>query len=241
MSRTAKAKAFTLMELMVGVVILTIIVSISSVGYRRYQDRAAMLVDETNQKVLLAAVKLYAYDNNALPGSLSRLQERHLNRAYAMVTEGKKPYTVLAFLKEQVSFTGIAEAIEPQPSGTHLPDRYFGETAGDKWKMLTCPMDASKPSAATPSNHSYAIHANASGRPLSWLLNPANANQPIIGESDSATTSTFTRRHNGGRTFVYTTAAGDILRDTYASGGSITPSEGGDINTTSEESAPPPP
>jgi competence protein ComGC len=61
------------MELMLAVMIVTIIVAMSTAGYTRYRDKAAMLVDETNLKVLLGAVKLFAYDTKFLPGSLDDL------------------------------------------------------------------------------------------------------------------------------------------------------------------------
>ena len=200
-------RAFTIMELMVAVVILTIIVSISSVGYAQYRDKAAMLVDETNQKVLLAAVKLFAYDTNALPGSLSQLRSRDVERAYAQVTDGKKPYTLLAFLQERVGLFDIAEAVP-------LPDKYFGGgqlTEAQKQKLLTCPVDSTPPSLG---GYSYGLTGGLTGaanKPLSWLLDPANAGLPVIVESDIPNpilNTDFIRRHEGGRTFVKISANG---------------------------------
>lgn len=200
---TRGPKAFTVIELMVAVVIVAILVSLASVGYARYKDRAAMLVDETNQKILLAAVKLYAYDTNALPGSLSQLHDHHLEKAYAQVTEGKRPYTFLAFLEEQLGLLDIAEAAP-------LPSRYLGD---NPQKVLTCPMDRTPPSEG---GVSYGIHQDAADKPLSWLLNPANANRTCLGESDVAVASDadFSRRHDGGRTFIKMSASGIVGRDT---------------------------
>ncbi len=211
-------RAFTIMELMVAVVILTLLVSIASVGYSQYQDKAAMLVDETNQKVLLAAVKLYAYDTNALPGSLSQLRSRDVDRAYAQVTDGKKPYTLLAFLKEQVGLFDIAEAVPLLPL---LPDKYFGGgqvTQDQKWKILTCPLDKTPPSGG---GYSYGITGGLNGaanKPLSWLLNPANAAKTIIAESDGpnpdpTNAASFAHRHEGGRTSVTVSAGGVTKRE----------------------------
>ena len=210
-----RKRAFTIMELMVAVVILTIVVSLASVGYAQYRDKAAILVDETNQKVLLAAVKLYAYDTNALPGSLSQLRSRDVERAYAQVTDGKRPYTLLAFLQEQVGLFDIAEAAP-------LPDKYFGGgqvTQQQKWKLLTCPMDPTPPSAG---GVSYGLLASAANKPLSWLLDPANAGKTIIVESDIANPTgggDFVRRHERGHTFVKVSAGGRIEHDKI--GGSL--------------------
>ena len=198
------------MELMVAVVILTIVVAVASVGYSRYRDRAAMLVDETNEKVLLAAVKLYAYDTNALPGSLSQLRTGDLERAYALVTDGKRPYTFLAFLEENLGLFDIAEAAP-------LPSRYLGD---NPQKILTCPMDKTPPATG---GYSYGITTGgadgAANKPLSWLLNPANAGLSVVVESDiqnPAADTDFARRHNGGSTFVKATASGIISRDYVA-------------------------
>lgn len=192
-----KSRAFTVLELMVAVVILTIIVSLSSVGYSRYKDKAAMLVDETNEKVLLAAAKLYAYDTNALPGSLSQLRDSDLERAYAMVTEGKRPYTFLAFLQEQVGLLDIAEAAP-------LPSRYLGDNPD---RVLKCPSDPTPPSYAI---HRYWVNLDGTGKPLSWLLDSARVFQPLIVESDSpvAADTDLAYRHNGSNTCVIISASG---------------------------------
>ncbi len=198
-----KSKAFTVLELMVAVMILTIVVSLASVGYGKYKDKEAMLVDETNEKVLLAAVKLYAYDTNALPGSLSQLRTRDLERAYALVTEGKRPYTFFAFLQENLGLLNIAEAVPPA-----LPGRYLGDNPA---KVLKCPVDPTPPS--------YGIHANAANKPLSWLLNSANAGLPIIVESDqeNPTDADVAWRHEGHKTCVKAFASGTIRRDKRSS------------------------
>lgn len=198
----ARRKGFTVMELLLAVMIVTIVVAMASAGYTRYRDKAAMLVDETNLKVLAAAVKLYAYDHNALPGNLGELRPRDLERAYAQVFEGKRSYTFLAFLEENLGLLDIAEAVPPA-----LPDRYLGENPA---RVRICPVDR------TAEGRSYGLHANAANRPLSWLLDPANAAVTIVGESDAEnpTDSDFVRRHEGGKTFVGASAAGVVTRDT---------------------------
>ena len=230
--RTAwNRKAFTILELMAAVVILTIVVSMSSVGYSRYRDRAAMLVDETNEKVHLATVKLYAYDNNALPGSLSQVTTEQLQRAYAQVMEGKQPYTLLAYLQEQLGLLDIAEAAGPL-------DKYFGGTQQQILKILTCPMDRTPPEIRGGKivGASYGITTGgangAAGKPLSWLLLPANADLPIIVESDRTdpTPADYALRHNGGKTFVQAAAGGQVTRITSSSG--VGPNLGGATSPT---------
>ncbi len=207
-----RRKGFTIIELMVSVMILTIIVALSTVGYTRYRDKAAMLVDETNLKVILAGLKLSAYDNNVLPGSLSELDSRYLERAYALVTEGKHPYTFFAFLQEQLGLRDIAEAVP-------LDKRYLGD---NPLRVLTCPTDGTKPEQyPNPTKHSYGITTGepdgAANKSLSWLLLPTNAVKIVIAESDGPNPSPagteFARRHKGDTTCVQISAAGIVSRN----------------------------
>ena len=194
---------FSILELMVGVMILSVLVAAGMTVYGRYRDRTAMLIDQTNQKVLLAAAKLFAYDNNALPGSLSELRPQDLERAYAMVTKGKRPYTLLAYLQEFVGMTDLAEAAD-----VSLPDRYL---SGNPQKIRTCPMDRTPP----PGGVSYGIDPGAAGRPLSWLLDQANADAPIVVETDVADGSVRAFRHQSNNTCIAISASGVIQEFHY--------------------------
>lgn len=156
-----------------------------------------MMVDEANQKMLQAAVKLYAYDKDALPASLSRLRPQDLQRAYALVTEGRKPYTLLAYLMDCIQGrTAQAETVLP-------PAYYHNEV-----RVLVCPADPTPPTAVGDSSHrSYGIHPDAAGKPLSWLLNPANAAAILIWETqDDGVTPEA--RHEGHRKNVVTRVEG---------------------------------
>lgn len=189
-------RGFTAIELVVAVLILLALVSFSMAGYQRYRDRAAMLVDETNQKVLQAAVKLYAYDTNALPGSLSELRGGDLRRAYAHVTGGKRPYTFAAFLAEQMGlFDGAAEAAP-------LPGRYYNNDVS----ILTCPGDPTPP---LEGGVSYALASGWAGRPLSALLDPRNGEDPLIIEVDEKTNGRVVFRHGQGTLTVQTSVKGE--------------------------------
>lgn len=194
-------KAFTMLELMATLVILSLLTAFSVASYRRYQDHAAVLTDQTNQKVLAAAAKLYAYDNNALPGSLSQLRPEDLRRAYALVTAGKRSYTFLAYLKEMWGGE-IAEAVP-------LPPRYYNSDL----RVIICPSDPTPPSSLTDNQHrSYGIHPDAAGKSLSWLINPDNAKNILVWETKDDG-KTPEARHNGGKLVVSTTVSGKHPRD----------------------------
>ena len=193
-----KNRGITVIEVIVGIVVLTILISLSAAGYRRYQDRTAMLVDDTNQKVLQAAVLLYAYDTNALPGSLSELRHIDLQRAYASVTQGKRPFTLLAYLQEQLGMLDIAEAVP-------IPGKYYNNDIN----ILTCPADPTPPSEG---GVSYILAAGWENRPLSALLDPSNARSALIVEADDNVSKQVVFRHGQGTLTVETSVKGDHRR-----------------------------
>ncbi len=193
-------RAFTVLEMMVAVMIITILVSMATLGYQGYRDRAAMLVDETNQKILQAAVKLYAYDNNALPASLSELRPGDVQRAYALVTNGKERYTLLAHLKEFVR-GGVAHA-------QVLGARYYNNDA----KVLDCLSDPTPHSRGGVSYTIAPFWRDAANRTLRVLLNPANADQELLIEADAANATAPVFRHGRGRISVEVCAGGTVRR-----------------------------
>lgn len=202
-----RAGGISLIEIIACLVCLIVLASFAVAGYQRYRDRTAMLVDETNQKVLQAAVKLYAYDTAALPGSLSDLSPGHLSRAYALVTEGKPPYTFLAFLRESVG-VGVAEAVP-------LPGKYYNHDLN----VITCPSDPTPPAKG---GYSYALSAGWANRPFKDLLDPRNADEDLIVESDLPVARTdaaggqVAYRHGRGRLTVSTTVRGEHTRREHA-------------------------
>lgn len=190
--RSTKRAGFTMMEIMIAAVVLVILASVALVGYQGYRDRAAMLVDETNQQVLAAAIKMYAYDNNALPGSLSELRPELLERAFAQVTEGKQPFTLLAHLREWVRM-GVAEAAP-------LPARYYNNNP----TVLICPRKV-------PASASYQLDPFWPNKPLSALLDSANGGRLLIVED--------AYRHAGDTTRVVTYTSGVHKREKDSSHG----------------------
>ena len=211
MKKRGKKSGFTLIEIFVAMTILTVLISVAMVGYQGYRDRVAVMVDETNQKVLQAALKLFAYDNNALPGSLSDLRPRDLHRAYALVTEGKRSYTMLAHLQVMWQETVGVDVAEAQ-----LPPRYYNNDI----ETITCLSDRTPP----PAGVSYGLNLAAAGRPLRWLLDEANGGVVLIIETDTRGSGTLALRHGGldsllrgdpgGKFSVSTTVRGRHHKDT---------------------------
>lgn len=193
--KTGKKGGMTALELIITLVLLMALVSLAMAGYQRYRDHTAMLVDETNQKVLQAAVKLYAYDNNALPGSLSELRSKDLGRAYAEVTKGGKPYTILTYLKESLGIVEMAEAVV-------LPGKYYNSDIN----ILTCPSDPTPPAKG---GVSYALAPGWVNRPLRDLLSPDHADEPLILEADDVRGGVVYRHGFFHEISVHTTVRGE--------------------------------
>jgi type II secretory pathway pseudopilin PulG len=211
------AMGFTSLELMVVILIAAILAAVAMTSYQGYRDRAAMLVDETNQRILQAAVKLYAYDHNALPASLSQLRSSDLRRAYALVTLGKEPLTFLAHLREKV---GLKSAF----AHTGAPGPLHSDLYQNNGRILVCPGDRN-------GGVSYQINSAFAGASLATLLLPANGGSVLIFESDTAGNgadlSTRVSRHGGGTLSVETTVGGERRRYRHSNEGNTRARGGG--------------
>ncbi|MBI3312216.1 MAG: prepilin-type N-terminal cleavage/methylation domain-containing protein [Candidatus Omnitrophica bacterium] len=187
--------AFTMIELMVVVLVLAILAAASMAGYRGYRERVDELTCITNGQVRVAAIKLYAYDNNALPGSLSQLRPQDIERATALVIGGKQRYTMLAHLKELFR-ESVAEAVP-------LPVRYYQNNPS----VIRCPSDSN-------GGVSYQINSAFANQPLSTLLR-ASGNAILVFDSDVAgdngadPDNDVAFRHQGGNLAVRTTIGGE--------------------------------
>ncbi|MBI3317558.1 MAG: type II secretion system protein [Candidatus Omnitrophica bacterium] len=204
MRRWIFSRAFSLTELLILMVVLGVIASMAVASVQGYQDRTAMLIDETNQKMLFEAVKIHAIDTGTVAGTLSQLRPDDLEKAYVRVMERGRPYTFFAFLMDPLG-VGTAEA-EP------LPSKYYNH---DK-KVLTCPVDPHNPLRGD--GVSYAINGEFRGKPLSFLLRPENGTKDLIYEcADDGNSQEF--RHEGRKVSIVTTADGKHQKRAGGGGG----------------------
>ena len=205
------------MELLVVVVVLSIIASIAVVNYQGYQDRVGMMVDETNEKILRTAVQMDAAETGTIAGSLSELTPTTLEKAYALVINESRPYTVAAFLAEQWRRwcgSSVAEAA----MSSFVPSSYYNNDI----KVLKCPSDhrtnllTSFSASGDPNGAvSYAIYSAAATKSYSWLTDPSNDGVALIIESDDGLTRAYRHRH--GSTCVEITVGGDATTSTTTS------------------------
>lgn len=119
---------FTLVEILVALIIMSLLVSLSVVTYqktiRQTDDRAC----QQNLQVLAAAIDIYALENNALPLTLSKLSAEQIRLAYLKVVGQPKENSLLAFLN---GLGGIKPAIAQS----------LGKYYGNDPKALRCPAD----------------------------------------------------------------------------------------------------
>lgn len=198
-------RAFTLMELLITVVILSVVASVAVVGLQGYKDRVAMMADDTKMKVDAIALKMNAIDTGTVAGSLAELRSIDFERAYAQVMEEGHPYTMVAYLREtwdQLWGTSVAEAF--------VPCKYYNCDL----KMLQCPKDNRILATGFRANGrpngpiSYAISKKFRNRPVEFFTDPVHANWPVLYESDNEDAEVY--RH--GNKSVRMTPAGKPLR-----------------------------
>jgi len=174
-------RAFTLIEMLVAVVVLSIISAGSVASYQGYRDRTAMLVDETNQKILAAATIAHTIETGTVAGTLAELRPSDLERAYALVIDGHPRYTFLAFLQESFGVP-VAEAVP-------LPGQYYS----NKKAVLSCPSDPTTP--ANGKGISYTVNTTVF-KTAADIQNSANDGQPLIIECEDNHVVEY-RHHDG--------------------------------------------
>lgn len=180
--------AFTLLELLITIIVISVIVSMSMIGYRGYQDRVAAMVDETNQRIIQMALRMQAIDTGAIAGSLGELKLDYVERAYAKYldeTKERPSYTMLAYARELFGVP-VAEAVPLQIR--YLPDQVPRALN----KLFRCPRDRTPAEFGTAnflSLCSYTVNPAAACASLSWMLRPANALVPLVLEKEDGSTS----------------------------------------------------
>lgn len=103
-------KSFTLIEILVALIVLSIIASVSVAFYQKTVDANNERICTENLKVLQAAIDIYTVENDALPLQLSQLTPRHIYLAYSRVIgERKENLLGIAFRKMFSTEVALAE------------------------------------------------------------------------------------------------------------------------------------
>ena len=167
-----RKKAFTLIEIIVVIIIIAILSTLLIPVYFNLIEKSNNTACETNQRVLLGALQMYAIDNPQLPASLSQLRDKDLERAWAKeMSEPGNWKKRLAYAISDFNFKPLAYA---QPAGGWLKE-YLGLVGGP-----ACPNDQTPP----PTGNSYGLNEWFSESPSLELMN-ARQFQLVIADCDT--------------------------------------------------------
>lgn len=144
-----KKTGFTLVEILVAIVILTVVASLSIATYQKTVNTNRNTICLQNLKVLQAAVDIYTLEKDTLPTTLSRLEPRHIYLAYEKVVGKQKENSFLVFLRNRFGL---------KPVWAQSLGKYYANNPA----VLRCPADAmtNPPDIAKPFTHSYQLNTS---------------------------------------------------------------------------------
>lgn len=108
-----KRKSFTLIEILVALIVLSIIASVSVAFYQKTVEANNERICGENLKVLQAAIDIYTVENDMLPAALSQLAPRHIYLAHDRVI-GERKETFLSIALRKMFSTEQALAAETE-------------------------------------------------------------------------------------------------------------------------------
>lgn len=149
-----KRKSFTLIEILVALIIVSILASLSIASFRKTVDLNQEKACIENLKVLQGAIDIYTLENDALPVNLARLTPRQINLAYLKVAGQAKENHLITSLK---NIFGIKPALaQPLPPLS----QYYGNNK----KVFVCPADSiTAPTNCTGTSYCGSYTFNLSG------------------------------------------------------------------------------
>lgn len=107
-----KRKSFTLIEILVGVIIITILASLSMASYRKTVETNNEKICKENLKTLQAAIDIYTLENGSLPATLAQLTPRQIYLAHSQVVGEAKENSLTGALK---NIFGVNTAVAQSP------------------------------------------------------------------------------------------------------------------------------
>ncbi len=122
-----KKKAFTLVEIMIALIIVSVVVSLSIVTFQKTIEANNDKICRQNLKVLQGAIEIYTIENNALPATLSLLTSEQIHLAYEKVVGEPKENRLAGYFN---TLLGV------KPLFADL-GKYYGNDP----KVLRCPAD----------------------------------------------------------------------------------------------------
>ena len=185
MSRKPKQrKSFTLIEIMLTIVVISVLASVSIVSYRGVYEKAQEITCEANLEILNTAVELYGIDRDQLPAYLSEVWPKYREEAIALFIErherDKTPYMLalnsVRWVMDNVQMSkAYAQTVSP---------KYYGNDAS----VLDCPKD-STPRSMGGSNYSYGLNSRVAG--MSYIQYKQLEDFILLADCDASTFTTI--------------------------------------------------
>lgn len=122
-----KKKAFTLVEIMIALIIVSVVVSLSIVTFQKTIEANNDRICRQNLKVLQGAIEIYTIENNALPATLSRLTPEQIHLAYEKVIAKPKENRLAGYFNNLIGIKPLFADL----------GKYYGNDP----KVRRCPAD----------------------------------------------------------------------------------------------------
>lgn len=179
-----RTRAFTLVEILIVIVVIGILSSLAFPAYQSIVENANARVCQTNLDAISTSLDIYAMENESMPGSLSQIPEKYLERAYARIMKRSDAWKIkLAYFITGLKEQGVAYA---------SPITSFKDLAGGQTKLLNCPSHTCKYAAG--SCYSYGINPAALNISSKDYLN-LGSSTVVIADSNTATLVSEAYRH----------------------------------------------
>jgi prepilin-type N-terminal cleavage/methylation domain-containing protein len=106
-----KDRALTLVELIVVLIIISILATVGIPFFQNMMESSKQKVCDTNLLAAKKAVELYTMEHDTVPGALSQVDDKYLDKAFASVMSGKDAWKIkLAHFLVEGSQQGLAYA-----------------------------------------------------------------------------------------------------------------------------------
>lgn len=184
-----KRKSFTLIEILVGLIIISILASLSIASYRKTIETNNERICTENLKVLQKAIDIYTLENDSLPTTLAQLTPQQIYLAYSQVVGQAKENPLLGALR---NILGIKPAWAQSLAGYYACNRNIFRCPADTAVNLgvgSCTIPSFPPGgSATCSSYSF-----------NFTINTIDATtRRLLKSSDFALVSDSSSRHRRG-------------------------------------------
>ena len=167
-----RKKAFTLVEIMIALIIVSVVVSLSIVTFQKTIEANNDKICRQNLKVLQGAIEIYTIENNALPATLSRLTPEQIHLAYEKVIGKPKENRLAGYFNNLV---GIKPAIAQS----------LGKYYGNDPKVRRCPADKDAPNVNDDPDYASYSRDTIAFQSKDNLTDISNANKALLYDTGS--------------------------------------------------------